>query len=380
MFFPKFVSLKTALTTQSICTMDFSTFKTWQRVSIFVALWATYGLYYFVVNRLDNEAITLGQVCWSVPFFALITHGVYFILDRFFARKRIAMGIVCLLGFYASLVPLAKWIVYHVAPYFDEYLDVGGKMPYSHGAFLQTTLVMLGNYSMFALVFFFMQRNVEKANALRKAAEDKLQALEAKMEAEMQKQRYEYLALAGQVSPHFMANLLNGWMVKLGHLQGQLAMAMQRAYLLMVYHMDARLHTKRVVPLIHEVEQMEAYIELVQQTGLPKHIIWQQHGSIAGNTIPPTTLLSFFENATKYGRMDLPEMPIAMQLDVNDERLSFLCTNAVKDNPLVESHGVGLANLRRRLELEYGNRCTLQTGTRNGSYVVELTINYGLMN
>ncbi len=338
--------------------------------------WIGYGVYFYQVNRLDNDTITWREVAVYLPAFAVIFYSVLGILRANFTNRFRAVGLVYLLGFYATFMLVAHPLVLHVLPWFGIDLMAGAIRDYSFGGFVQTLVVMLSNYSMFALAFFFIERSVRHARAKQAEAEAKLEAIQLQLQAEREKQRYEYLALAGQVSPHIMANLLDGWRQRLDPGQHHLATAMEGAYELMVYYMEARLPHKRRVPVTSEVAQVKTLIDLAEQEGKPIYIQWQCEARLAGYTLPPTTLLTPFENAMKHGHTDLPEHPVHMELAVHNNQLRFSCSNVVRDEPNSVSHGVGMANLRRRLELEYGERFRLESKLADGIYTIRLTIDY----
>src|SRR5690606_32295814 len=199
---------------------------------------------------------------------------------------------------------------------------------------------------------------------------------ENRLTAEREKRRYEFLMLAAQVSPHFMANLLNEWRAQLGSTHRRIADAMERTYNLVVYYMAAHSPSKRRVPITTEIAQLEAYSELANRHSNQKYMLLHYEGEFEGYTLSPTTLLTFFENATKDGRSDLPEYPVRMELAMADRKLACTCRNRIKEHSDRHSHGVGLANLRRRLELEYGPRFRLESKQNGSEFIVQLIIHY----
>jgi len=356
--------------------LAFTEWKPWHKFLFFCGFWPLYGLYYFQVNRLSAPDVSMLEVACSIPVFALIAHGVYFLMDRLLARRRIVAGVVCLLAFYAGVTVLTNWLANLVNGWLESPLDGGRQIRLTDGAFLANMIAMMSQYSLYAAAFFAMNSAVANARAKQVEAEARLREAERRLQAERDKQRYEYLLLSAQVSPHFMANLLDGWRLQLGREHRRIADAMERAYNLMVYYMEARLPAKRRVPLAMEISQLEAYTELAGHRGKSAHIQFHHEGELTGYTLPPTTLLTFLENSTKHGRTDLAEHPVRMEVTVADGKLSCICRNRVKEVPDTQSHGVGFANLRRRLELEYGSRFRLEANRKGDEYIVQLTIHY----
>jgi LytS/YehU family sensor histidine kinase len=91
-------------------------------------------------------------------------------------------------------------------------------------------------------------------------------------------------------------------------------------------------------------------------------------------TVPPLMLISFIENAFKHGISYQHASFIDIHVDVNDHQLHFTCRNSKADIPNQEKGGVGLANVKQRLNLLYDNHFTLNIKDADGVYSVELTL------
>lgn len=338
--------------------------------------WISYSLYFYGVNKLDNPSFSLQRLLIYTPSFAIIFYGVFGILRNHFSSGVTVRGITYLMLFYVGYAIVAAWITFILL--YGTPLDLTSDALRSHtvSGFLQTVLVLLSNYSLLAVAYFLMRKSIANAMARQAEAEAKLAALQKLMQTEAEKQQYEYLSLAGQVSPHFMANLLNGWMGKLLQTHQHVANAMHKAYLLMLYYLDARTMGKMVVPATFEVQQVEAYLELMGQSANPVFVEWQSAGNAAGYAIPPTTLLTPIENAFKHGRSDLRDRPIHTRLDIHNNTLRFTCRNVVNAAADRESHGIGLANLRRRLALRYGSNFSLDTHHERDEFMLQLSIDF----
>lgn len=348
-----------------------------QTVQFFYHLlaWLGYGIYYYLVNRLNNDDMTPLDAAFSLPFYALVCYVVYYILRRYFANGINLWGFVHLLAFYIAFGLLAHSAVYQIGPAFgiQFYVD---DVEYSHREFIQTIVVLLSNYSMFAVAYFFVRRDVEKARKLQLEAEQRLQEVEARLAAEQEKQRYEFVALTGQVSPHLQANLMNRWIVLLSKTHRVLAAEIDKAYQLMKYYMTSHaMDGKRTVTLKEEVRLLEFYMDLFMVSDTSKsYITLDKNTALAGYTIPPTTLLTFLENAMKHGVASNPDRSVQMTIRTDAEGIHFVCINTVSAHKVFNSHGVGLANLLRRLNLLYGDKCVLQYGRKGEAFRVELKI------
>jgi two-component system sensor histidine kinase LytS len=168
----------------------------------------------------------------------------------------------------------------------------------------------------------------------------------------------ELKLLKAQVNPHFLFNTLNNLyglaVVKSDKLPG---LMLQLSDLLRYSLYDTQV---RWVPLAKEVSYIENYITLEK---LRLEDRSQIHFSIEGATehlrIAPMLLIVFLENAFKhFSAVENQQAQIDIQLKVVDKELHFSCFNTI-DHTISEgprsqnASGIGLNNVRKRLELLY---------------------------
>ena len=128
--------------------------------------------------------------------------------------------------------------------------------------------------------------------------------------------------------------------------------------------------------LVKEIEAISEYINLQSiRFGNNLYVNFTQGGVILFFSIPPLILVSLVENAFKYGIHDDPEHPIEIDVKVSHVGLTFLCKNKKRlDFVDRETTSVGLENVRRRLEMAFPERFTLNTTNSNFFYEVNLDI------
>jgi LytS/YehU family sensor histidine kinase len=93
--------------------------------------------------------------------------------------------------------------------------------------------------------------------------------------------------------------------------------------------------------------------------------------------IAPLILITFVENALKYGELQDPASPLAIQISLQGNEFHFFIHNKKKSNPQpMLSNGIGLANTRKRLNLQYApTEYTLDIKDSTYYYTVSLKIN-----
>ena len=195
----------------------------------------------------------------------------------------------------------------------------------------------------------------------------------ADLEKKNLEQQLEYLRY--QINPHFFMNTLNNIhaLVDINPAKAQvtiLEMSKMMRYLL--YESD-----KNGVPLQREFEFLHTYISLMQLRYTDKvRISVDLPAEVPNKTIPPLILISYVENAFKHGISYQHDSLIEVKAEVKAERLRFTCHNskASKEEESGKKGGIGLANVRKRLNLLYGNDYSLTIQDTTETYTVELVI------
>ena len=102
------------------------------------------------------------------------------------------------------------------------------------------------------------------------------------------------------------------------------------------------------------------------------------NGDVAGVRIAPLILITFLENAFKHGvSAAAEEVFITVRLDVAMGSCHYQVTNSkltADRKTLSEKSGIGLQNVRRRLELSYPDRYALHTDETDDRYHVDLQL------
>lgn len=187
----------------------------------------------------------------------------------------------------------------------------------------------------------------------------------------------ELLFLRSQVSPHFMFNVLNN-MVALARKKSDLLepslIKLSALMRYMLYETD-----EQKVPLEKEVEYIQSYIDLQRQRFGKNLIVNTCFANIdSTEEIEPMLLIPFVENAFKHGTGMIENPEINIQLKEKDFMLNFSVSNkfnAAINDIKDKSSGIGLNNVKRRLNLLYGKNHSLYISEQDGWFTVLLQIN-----
>ena len=132
---------------------------------------------------------------------------------------------------------------------------------------------------------------------------------------------------------------------------------------------------KKGVPLSKEMDFIRTYIKLMQLRYTDKVIITLDlPAEVPDRTLPPLLLISFVENAFKHGVSYLHESFIEIKATIEDNHLHFVCRNSKAEKSNEEKGGVGLSNVRKRLNLLYDRSYSLRICDDANVYIVELII------
>ncbi|PWT76827.1 MAG: histidine kinase [Bacteroidetes bacterium] len=211
---------------------------------------------------------------------------------------------------------------------------------------------------------------------LYRFAADKIKAERLLKEKENENLKTELLFLRSQVSPHFLFNVLNN-MVALARLKSdRLEPSLIKLSGLMRYMLYESDEDK--VPLSREIEYVTSYIDLQKlRFGNDILVNVQICDEEDYHLIEPMLLIPFIENAFKHGTGLIENPEIDISLRVHNGVLDFEIKNKFKNASQElkdKTSGIGLSNVRRRLNLLYDQRHTLTVKESNGWFIASLQL------
>lgn len=197
-----------------------------------------------------------------------------------------------------------------------------------------------------------------------------------KMQLEVEKSQANLNFLKAQINPHFLHNTLNFLYAKSLPLSAELSEGILTLSDIMRYALSEGNAENGRALLKHEVEHVRNVIKINQlRFSNNLHVKFEVNGILNGSTIIPFVLITLVENAFKHGDLKSSEYPIEIQLDIAGGSLKFYCRNKKKTGPKELSTGIGLDNIRKRLDMAYGNNYNFHVKDEDGFYTTELTIN-----
>ena len=312
-----------------------------------------YSLSYVLINILQFPAIILFYR-WYLPatigkkhymLFTVLLPG-YFLLYDLNGR----FGILAVL--YMPFVPEGyKQNIRGARPldftqgYFNEYIGY-------------TCLVLLAATSLYIIKMLFERQ--ERVNTL-----------------ETEKLKLELSQLKAQLQPHFFFNTINNmYALSVQHSPHTSKMINDLSRVMRYILYDAR---NERVSLQQEIDFIKSIISLENIRHVEENIIeLVVQGDTKNISVEPLLFLPFIENTFKHAlHADMSDKWVKLVLTVDDDELVFQATNpSMPKNirPKYSSGGIGLSNIRKRLELLYPERHELVIHDEAHTFTVILTI------
>jgi len=201
---------------------------------------------------------------------------------------------------------------------------------------------------------------------------------------ESEKMQAELNFLRNQFHPHFIFNVLNSLYSKIlsgSDDAGEIVLKISSLLRFTVYDIN-----NATIPLEKEIGYLRDYIALQQvrfENQVEVSLIVE--GSLKDKFIEPFLLIPYIENSFKYCfRESSGEGWVTILISVSDNALTLKVENSLMDMEKMEleksfkgitNHGVGLINVKKRLELLYPDKHTLKITENQDSYFVWLRLN-----
>lgn len=318
------------------------------RLLIHITGWLLFsGIFLFGISRVEpldkSLLIVLSVFLPAVP--SVYLHLLAF--DNWFRTKKYGLyvlSIASIVMFFGWLIEfLARELVYYAEP--DAYIS-------GHLSLVAFMVVSTG--------FRFLFEGLE--------AKSKLAEIEAKQA------KAELESLKSQVNPHFLFNSLNniyGLLMEDVDKAGNSLLTLSSLLRYLIYASQ-----KTQISLEEEVNFLDDYMAMERlRLGNKCKLSFEKEGDVSGKSLSPFLLIPFMENAFKHGSFaTVGESYIHVKLKVEESRLSFIVDNSVKPKTKRESGGVGIANVKRRLELLLPEQHRLQVEPTDTRFYVKLEL------
>ncbi|MEN8126145.1 MAG: histidine kinase [Bacteroidota bacterium] len=328
-----------------------------------VAVWFFF-VYFFSYNSNNTNYVT-----WFSTFLLPITMAttyfvVYYLIPKYLLTKKYKQFTIysiytLVFSTYLILVAIFGSFV------FLSNMEIQNMPPMSRNYVFVLILVYL---VVFIVSFVSLLNNNFKTISKNKELQNKI------LETQLQIKEQELNYLKKQIHPHFLFNTLNtiyGFALKQSKNTPDIILKLSNLLDYILYQVN-----KPKVSLKEEVLHIKEYIEL-------EKIRFQDtlKVSFSVNDIPdekqiaPMLLIPFIENAFKHGSLIDGFLNVDIKVNLIEDQLQFSIKNSILSDDLKHGKaGIGLENIKKRLNLLYNNNHKLEINNSDKWFIVNLTI------
>jgi two-component system LytT family sensor kinase len=318
------------------------------------------------IPMMDFSFLYIGLLSIADAAIMVYTFLLIFIPYARYKKRKVFLwiGLISNIGFWFATIMVSAIILGYKSG-FKEHLD-------KHDILLSAMLSAV--FSGVVVIFFFALYYFIDLYDQQKHLTHYKDALKERIEAET-------AFLLNQINPHFLFNTLNNIYSLLLSQSSEAVFVTKELQHMMQYMLEEC--NKDRVSLSGEITFLKNYINLEKLRNQKNQIQVQfmvkgEPGNVA---ISPLLLINFLENAFKHGvKAGFSESYVHVTLEIKNHTLIMEMENskppalAISDKSITEEGGIGIVNVRRRLDILYPNRYKLNIQNNPNEYLVLLSI------
>ena len=317
------------------------------------------------LQRLPVSAIE--AVLYLVPHTFLAYTLMYWVVPHILLKGKYVKSALVVMGLFLATAAIASFIGMFVIPVVRQVLlgEANPKIHINEANFFMGLLAGLRG----AITIGGMAAAIKLMKHLYQKEQNNLELQKQHAQAQLQ-------LLKAQVHPHFLFNTMNNIYA---HTQATAPEAAR-----MITGLSEMLRymlydgAQPLVPLQKELELLRHYILLEEaryDNGIDINLNLPEQTD--GLYIAPLLLLPFVENCFKHGTSHMLEQPwITFSITIEEARMSMKLVNGkaadVASNH--SAHGIGIANVRKRLQLLYPQKHQLKITAAEDLFIVDLKL------
>jgi sensor histidine kinase YesM len=312
---------------------------------------------------------------WDVFFYESTLIGVFYsvtlvILPTLLPSRKFALLLASLLLLFFAYASIRYALIYPLQPYLNPE-DI--KPPFEIRYFLLSAGWLFSEFVIYGFGYWYANKTIRQEREKRIMEEQKRKAEEEKNAFAQDALQSELAFLKSQFNPHFLYNTLNYFYSTAYEYSEELAEGILKLSNIMRYSLRESPDSR--VPLPEEVHYLQNFIDIHQLRFSHKlNIDFQVTGELMHKRILPLVLISFVENAFKYGNLTDAQSPLMIHVSVSDEKICFFIKNKKNRSNGITSTKIGLANVKRRLDLAYKQDYQLDIQEDDKYYTCQLLI------
>lgn len=312
-------------------------------------------------DRTDAE---MNAILWVDAISFVVITGIIYLIVQVFVPKLLFRSRTLLFGlaFIISIVAIYLLVIVtdHLFLLPADKLD--GRINLAHTEFSIVSFLQL------CLVSAVLLGSVVGIKVFKKWIDDvrrmnEIQQINLKSELE---------SLKSQVNPHFLFNTLNNLLVLTKTDPEKASQVLLGLSDLLRYQLYDSAKEKIILSKDIDFIRNLLALEKIRKDDFSYDI--RVEGTTDGIVLPPFLFIPFVENAIKHGASSVGHCYLNILIRIRDQRLHFTAENSKPTVNKKEIGGIGLANIKRRLELLYPDQHSLMIKDEANKYSVNLSI------
>jgi sensor histidine kinase YesM len=306
----------------------------------------------------DSFAYKFFIMSANITFYAIIIYtNILYLFPKYMADRKLGKHLLILMIFAALLMPIKTLFMYYIVKDSESKFTV---LYNQYFEFLSTFFIGIAS-SIYSILNDWMKGQREKQELTTKTLQSELNFLKS------------------QINPHFLFNTLNSLYaltLKKSDLAPEIVLKLSEMMRYMLYECN-----EKQVSLSKELTYMQNYLELERlRQGKKMSISLNMKGEPGEKKIAPLMFIPFIENCFKHGiSHHIADGFVNIDIAINRFDIDIVIENskapALPGFNGKKSGGIGLVNIKRRLELLYPENYLLNISESPNTYKVNLKLN-----
>ena len=339
--------------------------------------WITYTALLFLINGLTDPSVRFGSLLMLSLLFAFIFYCTLWIFLVFYRARRYLMTVLAFLIYSVLIYWVGYWYIFSLVPKMN-FIVYFKERPILEKEYLQHTILALTRFSVYSFTYYMVGIVKVRSQVFLSVTEEVHQKDIELLKARNKVLQYEIELLTAQVNPHYIHNKINMLYGRLLETAPEEAERVLELNDIVMYMMTPSLKGSGWVLIEKEIENLYHAMNLDLSKEERQHVIFSIHGEMQPHLIPYMTLLILFDNIIKYAVVNDAAHPVRMDLYLEEDHLHFSGQNKIKKKVgrTTTSHGTGLGNLKRRLDIGFPEHHQFSTQVADDYFMVNLSISY----
>jgi len=352
----------------------------YKRIGYHVLFWAVVTISYDAISAFIYDRHFFQTLIHDLKYYTPTDMlGVYFMLyvlipKLLLKKKYLLFSIFSIIFFLILIIVITLPLQYFglFVDYKEHYLLNEKPFPTFIGFFYQNVLLVIT----IKLMIMGIATSIKIAKVWLKSQKRQQKLMNEKLEINLQLKEAELKYLKSQINPHFLFNSLNN----LYSLTLEKSSKAPEVVLKISSLLDYVLYKCNVasIELEQEIDNIRNYIDLQKiRYGNETNIKFNIKGNVSDIKIAPLLILPIVENAFKHG-LDKNVGKGYINIDIiitEEDKFYLIVKNSLKGENNHEGEGIGLKNLKKRLELQYPEKFEFSVELSDNDYKTEMCLN-----